>query len=41
MKNLFSKEVLMTVALTAVVVGGVLILRDNMPNGFAFKKKTA
>lgn len=41
MKNLFSKEVLVTVALSAVVVGGLLILRDNMPNGFKFKGKTA
>jgi len=34
-----NKEVLITMGLTALAVGVVLVIRDNMPNGFSFKKK--
>jgi len=34
-----NKEVLINVGLTVLVIGMVLVIRDNMPNGFSFKKK--
>lgn len=36
---MFSKEVLTTVGLSVVAFAVVLVIRDNMANGFAFKKK--
>ncbi len=42
MKKLFSKEVVTTAITTAifatVLVGGILVWRDNRENGFKFKK---
>lgn len=33
-----NKEVWITMGLTATAVAIVLVVRDNMPNGFKFKK---
>lgn len=34
-----NKEVLITAGLTLAAVALVMVIHDNMPNGFAFKKK--
>ena len=34
-----NKEVMITVGLMTVAVGILLVVHDNMPNGFSFKKK--
>ncbi len=35
------KEVAITVGFAAVALTLVLVVHDNMPNGFSFKKKAA
>jgi len=33
------KEVAITVGVTALAIVAVLVIHDNLPNGFSFKKK--